>query len=213
MHSFFSNLHGKLIRESILDTKQILDYIINNYDDFTPNWHALGFIHCKLVELKEGTLRLHIWDNQEKHAEEQLEKIHDHLFSLNSFVISGKIKNEVFKVIEVNDNEFTHHAYTVKYDNRYSSLVSNNRLYKVTELNEEVITDGQYYKIDSSSFHRSSLANDTPALTLVATYDHLPKNPITLSSNKIENHKIRYFHPYDKIKWRDTLIKFRANLI
>ncbi|WP_395302996.1 hypothetical protein SIM97_11135 [Pectobacterium zantedeschiae] len=212
MHDFLNEVYGKIINKSDIDIVRILDYMIESYNEFEPNWHALGFIHCKILKNDSGTLRLHIWHAQEKHADEQVEKIHDHLFSLNSFIISGKIKNEFFNVEKTNKNDFTHYAYIVKYIDEGSYLTSSENFYNVCKLNEKTIVPGEYYTIDSSEFHRSSLANGISTLTLVATYNHLEKDPLTLSSKELESCKIRKASPYNKDKWRDILINFRKEI-
>lgn len=212
MHDFLEDTYNKVATKSALDVKRILDYIIESYDNFEPNWHALGFIHCKLLTTDGGTLRLHIWSAQEKNSEEQVEKIHDHLFSLNSFVISGEIHNELFNVSESDGEDFTHRAYTVKYTSKGSYIESNNKLYNVIKSREHNVASNEYYTISSSMFHRSSLACGTTALTLVATYNHLKKDPLTFSSEIIVDSKLRAFSPYDKSKWRELLLDFRQGL-
>ncbi len=206
MNGFLREIYQRVIDKAQLNPAEILNFVINNYEQFDPNWHALGFIHCKLMSFEKGTLRLHIWEGQEKHPEEQREKIHDHLFSLNSFVISGKIKNEFFEAQETTSLNFTHYAYTVQYGNKFSQLKLIDKLYKVRKLDEKVILGGEYYEIKSTRFHRSSLINGSTALTLVATYEHTTKDPVTLSKILLEDNKIRDFLPYDKRQWRDKLL-------
>jgi len=210
--NFLDEVYSKVITKSDLDVRGILDYIIESYEDFSPNWHALGFIHCKLLTANGGTLRLHIWMSDEKNKDEQIEKIHDHLFSLNSFVISGEIKNELFDISEANKESFTHRAYIVKYIGKDSCVKSNNKYYNVYNSSEEIIASAEYYTITSSMFHRSSLGCAVAALTLVATYEHLEKDPITLSTEVLDDSKMREFSPYDKEKWRDLLVGFRQEL-
>lgn len=212
MRDYLREIYKKVINKAQLNSAEMLDFVTNNYEQFEPNWHALGFIHCKLMDFEEGTLRLHIWEGQEKHPEEQQEKIHDHLFSLNSFVISGKIKNEFFEALETTSFDFTHYAYTVKYGDKFSQLSFSDKLYKVRRLDEKVILDGEYYEIQSTRFHRSSLIEGGTALTLVATYKHSTKAPVTLSEILLNDNKIRAFSPYDKQKWRDKLLKIRKEL-
>ncbi|UBN55510.1 hypothetical protein [Pantoea agglomerans] len=213
MYDFLKEVYDKLLGEKELSPKNILDFIIENYECFEPNWHALGFIHCKLLDFGSGSLRLHFWSDKLKHADEQLEKIHDHLFSLKIYVISGKIKNEVFVVSEATSKKFTHYAYTVKYGEGYSYLIpSDNYFYDVSTSSEEITASGEYYGINSSSFHRSNLTNEGFALTLVATYEHLKKEPITLSTIENESYKYRKFLPYDKVEWRRILMECRDGL-
>ncbi|EZI30653.1 hypothetical protein BW31_04404 [Pantoea agglomerans] len=212
MHVFLKEIYETVINKRHFNCIEILDFVINNYERFDPNWHALGFIHCKLISFDKGTLRLHIWDGQEKHHEEQREKIHDHLFSLNSFLISGGIKNEFFEALEVSNNTFTHYAYIIKYGDAFSQLKLIDKVYKVRKLEERIISGGEYYVIDSTRFHRSGLISGDSALTLVATYDHLKKDPVTLSKVQLEDNKHRHFQPYDKQKWRDKLLLIRKSL-
>lgn len=209
MRELLKRTYNQVINCQELNSKEVLDFVINNYEYFDPNWHALGFIHCKLMEFCEGTLRLHIWEAEEKHPDEQKEKIHDHLFSLNSLVIYGTVKNEYFDVSESSVDKFTHYAYTVKYGDKSSCLQLSDKVYNVKGEEDNIIKSGEYYGVNSSRFHRSSIIDGSTALTLVATYDHLKKEPTTLSNIQLDDNKRRDFISYDKLKWRDKLLKIR----
>ena len=211
MNDFFYETYKKVVNKEEINPIGILNEIISNYKDFKPTWHALGFIHCLLAKVNESELRLHVWREHDKHSSEQPEKIHDHLFSLNSYIIIGSIKNEIFELSECSSESFDYQSFTVNYTIDGSTLIPRGQFFKVSDITSEVISHGSYYTVDSSQFHRSSLSGNDVAMTLVATFNHVDKAPTTLISehSRIDEEIIRKKVFYDNEKWKDLLIELR----
>lgn len=205
MHDYMNYIYQKIINKESIDTKRFLTCLVDNPDDFEPTWHALGFIHCRLAQNEQGTLRLHIWFQNDSHTSEQLEKIHDHKFSLNSCVLHGTICNEVFNLIEASPRKYEYQAYAVKYLNNGSELIPLDIYYNVGNIFSNITKAGNYYTVDSREFHRSSLVDSEIAISLVATFEHKNKDPLTLVSHGRNEQKIRDKVPFDKRKWVEIL--------
>ena len=212
MSDLFDSAYNNILNGNAFNLKEMLDHLIENYESYEPTWHALGFIHCFLAKNETGTLRLHIWKRNERHVFEQIEKIHDHLFSLKSYVLLGAIYNEVFDLEETYNDSFEFESYTVKYLENGSQLKSTGKFYNIKKSTENKVKEGGFYTVSSDEFHRSSVIDHEYAVTLVATYGHLDKEPTTLISQgqdiKLERAKVYY----QKDLWRDLLICFRNDL-
>ncbi|WP_408913073.1 hypothetical protein ACJUA3_11985 [Citrobacter freundii] len=212
MHDYMNEIYKKIINKESIDVRRFFTCLVNNFDDFEPTWHALGFIHCRLAQNDHGTLRLHIWFENNSHTAEQLEKIHDHKFSLNSYVLHGTICNEVFELIGAAPSQYEYQAYAVKYLNNGSKLIQLDTYYNVGDVRSNIIGAGGYYTVDSKEFHRSSLVNSDMAISLVATYEHKNKDPLTLVSHGVNEFKIRDKVPFDKEEWVGILKDYISRL-
>src|SRR5690606_31223069 len=67
-------------------------------------WHPLGFVMCRVARWGSRSLRVHIWPNHNGHQQIPAWMIHDHLFHLKSWVLSGEIENTEY-VIDVGGKE------------------------------------------------------------------------------------------------------------
>lgn len=173
------------IYQGILENKDISRLISEvflsvqlNSDRFSPMWHALGFVHCKLHENSRGALRLHIWPKAKRGALEQKYKIHDHIFSLKSYVVYGEVTNINYELTSiVGQSAECLQLFRVKYHADGSSLVPTQKFYKV-ECKEKFITiKGGTYIVERGTFHESIINRDRVTVTLVATYDHVNNDP------------------------------------
>ncbi len=212
MHDYMNEIYQKITNKESFDVKRFFTCLVDNFDNFDPTWHALGFIHCRLAQNDQGTLRLHIWFKNNSHPAEQLEKIHDHKFSLNSYVLYGAICNEVFELIETSSGKYDYQAYAVKYLDKGSELIPLATYYNVSDVSSSIIRAGCYYTVDSREFHRSSLVNSEMAISLVATFEHKNKDPLTLVSHGGSEFKIRDKVPFDKNKWVEILKEYISKL-
>lgn len=212
MHDYMNEIYQKIINKDSIDIRRFFNCLIDNFDDFEPTWHALGFIHCRIAQNDQGTLRLHIWFKNGSHAAEQLEKIHDHKFSLNSYVLHGTICNEVFELIGASSRQYQYQAYAVKYLNNGSELIPLDAYYNVGDVSSNIIGAGCYYTVDSKEFHRSSPVNSEMAITLVATFEHKNKDPLTLVSHGANEFKIRDKVSFDKEEWVGILRNYISKL-
>lgn len=212
MNDYFYDVYKKVVNKEKIGSIDFLNEIIRNYEMFKPTWHALGFIHCQLAKFKEGELRLHVWNGRDKHSSEQPEKIHDHLFSLNSYIMCGAIKNDFFELYECSSDAFDYQSFTVNYTSNGSTLIPRAQFFKVSKVISEVIVAGNYYAVNSSQFHRSSLTGSATSLTLVATFDSVDKAPTTLISDRsrMNDEIIRGKIYYDVENWKNILIELRG---
>ncbi|MCI2254225.1 hypothetical protein L2D08_07600 [Domibacillus sp. PGB-M46] len=141
------------------------------------NWHPLGFIHANLGHIDGiGTIRLHIWLPNKRKTQNPSFPIHDHVFTVNSHILSGSVTNRIYQIEEDLINS-THKLYTVKYDNNKSILQSLNQKINCQFISEESFTSGQYYSVNSNVFHSSEVNKNQFASTLVLTNNYINGEP------------------------------------
>jgi len=180
MNDIFREIHFKLSHNqaALPDALTTLKEALRLSHQLTPNWHALGFIHCKLFESAAGTLRLHIWPKNERNTLEQQSKIHDHVFDLTSLVLCGNITN----VLHASSNriESPSNPYElnyVEYNDKGSRLIASGKEFFALEKARSEIQKGNTYKIEKGELHDSQVSINELTATIVATYGHAQERP------------------------------------
>jgi hypothetical protein len=139
------------------------------------NWHPLGFIICKLSEEGEKTIRLHIWPNNSNRVQEPAWLIHDHLFDLKSWVLSGKIENTEYEITNDNPN-FS--VYQASYDKEKSILHRTDQKLSIKVKHKTIINTGGIYQVSSGVLHQSVSLSKATSLTICETINKFDKSPI-----------------------------------
>jgi hypothetical protein len=153
-----------------------LKEIVLNPSAFTAVWHPVGFIHVNLAESERANLRLHLWVPIPEEFRGLGWQIHDHTWSLTSYVICGSITNSIYSVHTASKMP-THRIYEVKYDGRINYLESTDVLITYKTEEEEVLTRGDIYTIQPRVFHSSDSDLAIVGATLVLSEKTGEKNP------------------------------------
>jgi hypothetical protein len=178
MLKLFEHAYNDILNKRPLSNlNEIIAELQINCNSYEATWHALGFIHCKLGSFPKGTLRLHIWPTNERHSQEQVDKVHDHIFSLTSFVICGEITNETFVDKSVLKKAAEKLCYEVKYLLSGANLCATGNYYRETVECVQTIGKGGNYNVLAGVLHQSSVRNGVLVATLVATFEHNDSNP------------------------------------
>lgn len=132
-----------------------------------PLWHPLGFIHMRLADDGETALRLHIWSRVHAAPMQPLWSVHNHVFSLESLVIHGSIRDTRFEVApaEAGDKQL----YEVVYRENGSLRRRTGKRVHCVRNQESIHRVGDQYAIAAQMFHSSSLAEGDLAMTIVKT--------------------------------------------
>ncbi len=138
-------------------------------------WHPLGFILCKLSEEGRKKIRLHIWPSSNERVQKPVWLIHDHLFDLKSWVLSGAIENTEYEVTNSSPN-FS--VYQASYDQDKSILHRTVKKICIREKSKSVVRTGGIYKVASGVLHQSISLSESTSLTVCETIDCLNKTPI-----------------------------------
>lgn len=179
MHNALGSFHQRLSRGAppLIDAAKLMGEVIDNIDHFSPTWHALGFVHCTLHSMSAGTLRLHIWPENTRSESEQRDKIHDHLFSLRSMILTGEVTNRLYRLDPPEIALSTHRMFEVLYQENRSELVATNNFFAPVVYAQSCHLKGDCYTVGSGEFHDSSVCPTRFTATLVATYEHTQMAP------------------------------------
>lgn len=138
-------------------------------------WHPLGFILCKLSEEGERKIRLHIWPNNNDRMQKPAWLIHDHMFDLKSWVITGKIENTEYSVTEGKSN---YRVYNAKYEKDSSVLYRTDRLIRLYKNNRSLLNAGEAYEVPLGILHQSVSSSESTTVTVCETINRPSISPI-----------------------------------
>ncbi|MFS2213732.1 hypothetical protein ACCD08_04420 [Telluria sp. Tellsp104] len=157
--------------KNIVEIKTLLKQEIQkNPEIFRPNWHPLGFIHCKIAQnIDNDTFRLHVWPSDREATQPQEHKIHDHLFNIDSIVLVGAVENTEYEFVE-SDKFSDFRIIKVNYSPTGPLLYEDKKFGKLTKTKSEVINSGNSYHIARKTLHETSLKSLDTSITLVRTF-------------------------------------------
>lgn len=201
-------------RASRADIENLLRQIQDHKSDYSPMWHALGFVHCKLYESTKGTLRLHIWPANARSSQEQRDKVHDHIFDLKSLILCGQVKNRTYQLgSPTNCQSASHQIVEVKYSQSGSTLAPTHKYVSPSLKDEFTTTKGHYYTVERGEFHESVVCAKTLTSTLVVTYNHSNSQPAALSSTQVKADVNRERVPYGSNEWSQLIKRVLKEMI
>lgn len=151
--------------------------------------HPLGFYFCVLKNFKnKETFRLHFW-HKDSFNIEPLMKIHNHYYTVNSFILKGSILNHVYEVVE-NGSQYA--IYSGDYNTNGDRILKKRPTQVgIKHLRTESINTKELYHISTSDFHENE-ATGNFTCTFVYTEEPGIPQPIVLGPN---NGMDEYYHP------------------
>lgn len=173
-----------------------------------PNWHPLGFIHCKIAESNLDTFRLHIWPIDILPEFSQAHKIHDHLFNVESLVLVGSILCEEYIFLENLSSTATHRIVNVDYSGASPILYESNLTGMLRSSASIITVEGDFYKLPSMVLHESTLSSQRTAITLVRTTNPIEYNPRIILPIEVPLPPPRQPVHFSKNLWLNLLAEF-----
>ena len=209
MNEIFHHIFSQIIKDQDVHdaARNVINLLASNTSPFTPTWHALGFVHCKLLQTDQGTLRIHIWPKLRNDAEQKY-KIHDHIFFLKSFVICGEVKNNTYQLKEpYKTDEPNYSLYYVDYLSSGSRLYTNGERFQPYLIAETTVRRREIYNVERGVFHESIVSDNELVATLVATYGHTNEIPRMLGAFESQGDVFREKINFPQHEWRELLVK------
>lgn len=142
-------------------------------------WHPLGFVVCKFFEGGGRKLRMHLWSNAKHKTQQPAWMIHDHLFDLKSWVLSGQIENVEYEAVNT-ASKFR--IYGASYENGKSVLDRTESSVDVIEKKREIIVAGNTYLVPAGVLHESRSLKNGTSVTVCETIDKLNRNPAVIGN-------------------------------
>jgi hypothetical protein len=149
------------------------------------SWHPLGFLHLKLASEQ----RLHIWPEDGGHPQKPLFPIHDHIFNLESTVLTGCVTNTVYSVVKSCDAPFQ--LWEVRYQEKLSVLSPTGCRVGVSPADVKTICAGQTYRVPVGQFHSTNASQGTLTATFALTTGRsgIPRVVGNLSQDELKYHR------------------------
>jgi hypothetical protein len=165
--SHFLNLYGNH-NEASKAKKLVVKWLHCQLTSKTPQLarqHLLGFYLLEPYKADNVTIRLHYWPAKQAYFPPCEEEMHDHIWSLDSYVLIGGLNN-----VEVDIQESPSGPWQVsiikKIDNR-ESIQINPKRYKITNETRTFQKAGSRYQISPGIFHKTEVAPGQAVVTLV----------------------------------------------
>lgn len=138
--------------------------------------HPLGFYFLQdyISSTKRATRRIHVWlsNGPNRPANDQ----HTHAFDLESLVVTGTLRNELFQFKENKHGSTT--EFKVSYRSSESTLNPTGRRGNLEQLASFITLPGSRYQLKAGVIHRA-VTLDLPCVSVLST--HLCEDPIIYS--------------------------------
>ena len=127
--------------------------------------HPLGFYHIRIFDRTPVTIRLHYWPAGTRPVVTAVTLYHDHVWSLQSCVLVGRIEN-VLLTLE-RDDAGDYAMANIQQVGGTDIVVPTAGRMKILTEQVTAYSAGDYYSISPRVFHCSRVAIDTDTLTIV----------------------------------------------
>jgi hypothetical protein len=165
----------KSCENNALNAQEVCDWALNNDTCFV--WHPLGFVMATLIDEGENKIRLHLWPNSFQNAQKPTWLIHDHLFDLVSWVLSGSIENIEYKK---RTSPFSHQLYSVSYEAGGSKLTKLNSFVSLEVDKKHSINERESYIIKSGILHQSISISSNTTVTVCHSRNVREESPLVV---------------------------------
>lgn len=171
-------------------------------------FHPLGFLACRWPVGDGQNLRIHLWSKDFGWAQEPGWEIHDHVFSFESIVLLGQIKNYVYDIAPCFNSCDPYSLYVVNYE-RKKSILRRVEIDVDLLLTESTIESaGSRYRLKSGVLHRSELLSNHAISVLATTEKHVGHCSPRVVSRERCNEKSFDRRPNSIFDWKTTLRYF-----
>lgn len=133
--------------------------------DKAARYHPLNFVAIRAEDGAGLGLRLHLWDSRFRFGQQGFE-VHDHVFDLDSFVVSGTVRQTLYEAESTDEGELA--AYEVQYGTHAALLKAVHDRLKLNVTRVDDFSEGQRYELPPRVLHRLELVT-LAAITLVLT--------------------------------------------
>ena len=144
----------------------LLDTLLSQIQEADIRLHPNKFYQA-VVTLNNQPFRMHLFFKDQFHHESNTMTVHDHIFDLDSFVLSGAILNHEFDWIQDESGEYQLlHASIGSPNKADSQLNSTSTFGRLCKLRSKKTTSGKFYSMKQGILHDLTIKSDM-ALTLI----------------------------------------------
>lgn len=175
------NLASKLLDAFSVRDAEALNTLLQNAmrgGSYTCYVHPLGFYFVRLVVQGKMSLRLHYWPASYREEGSAITPYHDHVWKLQSFILSGAIENVMLDIVE--DELGAYQLAQINQIDGVDEVVPSGRTVSVNEKSRQRLMAGEYYEIEAREFHYTDIPRDQAAITVVRSDIVVDGGPRTL---------------------------------
>jgi len=140
--------------------------------------HPLGFYFVRLATEGKMSLRLHYWPASHREDGSAITPYHDHVWRLQSFILSGAIENVMLDLIEDELGQFQ--LAQINQVGGVDEVIPSGRAVSIKEQSRQRLTAGDFYEIEARKFHYTDVPPNQAAITVVRADIVVEGGPRTL---------------------------------
>ncbi|MYA60689.1 MAG: hypothetical protein F4X40_09100 [Chloroflexi bacterium] len=144
--------------------REALAHAANCAEEFRV--HPLGFFFLKYCAGNEQARRIHVWLGN--NATRTTNQLHLHSFDIESVVVVGKIRNELFRYRETAGGAVM--EFEVSYNDGKSLLRRTGSVGELDPMGSFETPAGSWYRLEAGVIHRV-IVEEAPCVTLVSTIE------------------------------------------
>lgn len=127
--------------------------------------HPLGFYYLQAHSSATGACRIHVWLNESR---SYAHKIHSHSFDIESRVVSGGLKSDIFEFVQQTNGKYF--EYAVTYEGDKSELIPTQRRGDLVRCCTFISTEGDKYFLRAGLVHEVSTVR-VPCITVFTSIE------------------------------------------
>jgi hypothetical protein len=163
--------------------------------------HVLGFAQLRLGSYRGRLVRIHLWNTLGSGRYHSDGDVHSHMWPLRSYVLGGRVENEVFDVTRCPDGPGE--IYEVQYSQGGSHRVRLETRVTLGTRKTERLERGMRYDVGAEDFHSSKVGQES--VTLIVTGARTGRSPIVVrqagSVQAVQDYPLLVV-PRSGLRWR-----------
>lgn len=127
--------------------------------------HPLGFYNMVVYKENAVTIRLHYWPGAKRPVSSAVTPFHDHVWSLQSCVLKGSLRNIVLELEPHNEGRYA--VANIAQISGVDTVVPTSMRVNTEVAESTIQAEGNFYSIAPSVFHFTEVTEGIPTITCV----------------------------------------------
>ncbi len=190
--SFLRTMRGGMIRITGLDTRRwaasVLDEIVEGAATMSAQRHPLGFLCLPVERLGDQGVCVHVWSDTLPRATPTTSVMHAHSWDLISYVLYGRVCNQVFAVTDAAEQAM-YRVFEVRSARDVDEIRPTSRLVRCEVTAAEVNSQGDRYTLPAGVFHATAIQGE--AATVALGLSRPGTLDLSLGGSDTRTHRVR----------------------
>jgi hypothetical protein len=171
----------------LVDRWEIANTVARQLDRVDITQHPLGFYHydlTPLVSIEDARLRLHIWSERTMRGADRFGLMHDHVWRLTSFLLTGQLTMSRTKSSAIRRADFQ--ILAVSYSDDADRLTPMLGRVRCQEAARRSLTAGDLYHLEPKKVHETAVLS-YPVATVVIAGNGVEGTPRILWNDSLDD--------------------------